>query len=197
MTAVVIQGGGKKNNANVDDNNLLETKSFTQTFEQLLTAEGRAFNLNTGSISFTGTSEAAVTYLKNNEDDKLIITAFIYLLGNTTGGSGSDSQVKVIENPTSGTILTATAGTPKNRNFGSKNTLNVDWRIGDSSKTSSGGTTAIESIFSGIGRQVVSVPTVLPKGASLSILYTPPSGNTSQNVQFAIAAYLDTLKLGD
>lgn len=187
----VIESGNSKNKANVNDFSQLETFTVNQSIEQNLTRLGHTYNLNTGDITFTNESENAVTYLKNNEQKSIVISSFIYLIGNSTNGSG-DSTIKVYSNPTTGTIITSgVESSPVNRNFGSKNILDVDWKIGDGSHSSSGGTKAIPTRLAVVGRKVIGVTTVLEKGSSLSILYTPPSGNTSQICQFAMAVYLD------
>lgn len=188
---IIESGDNNAYKAIVDKDGLLNVKAFNQTLEQREVELGNSWNLNTGTINFGNSTQNAVFYVKNNEKEVLIVTAYIFLFGNSTGGSG-DGLVQIIENPTGGTIQNATVGVPKNRNLGKgQKALNVDWRIGDGTKTSSGGSVIIESLFaSPLNRKVVSVPTALPTGSSLSILYTPQSSNTSQNVQFAAAAYL-------
>lgn len=189
-----LEGGSSKIRADVAAGGLVKVKSFSQTFEQRATQTGDAYNLNTGVLNINNaTAGAALSYIKNNEKETLIITAFIYLLGNSTDGTG-DAMVTVIENPTGGTILSSTVGVPKNRNLGSKKIIDVDWRIGAVGKTVSGGTTAIDSLYaSPVGRKPVAVVTSLPTGASLCVTYDPQTANSSQNVMIAMACYLDTI----
>jgi hypothetical protein len=200
MSSITIEGAKSKTKANVDENGLLEVKAFNQTFEERLTEEGVAFNLNTGTIAFgaVGGTEHGVSYLKNNGDDLLVVTGYIYLFGVNTGGAATENGlVQIYENPTGGTLLSSTAGTPRNRNVGSKETLEVDWRIGASGKTVSGGNVIIETLFSNpTGRQVVSVATAIPKGNAVAITFTPQASISAQSAQFAMSVYKDTLKLG-
>jgi hypothetical protein len=203
MSLVTIVGNSRNgagvNQAAVDDNGLLTTKAFTQSFELRHTVLGRAFNLNTGDITFTsgGTSYGA-SYLKNNGEIPIIITSFIYLLGNSTGGSG-DGYVTIIANPTGGTLISAgTALTPANRAPVSKRTLEATWlKASDSTSTVTGGETLLDTLLSSpVGRNTIPVFVALDKGASLAIKYQPQTGNTSQTVQIAMACYEDFLGEG-
>jgi hypothetical protein len=193
--AIITDGTGNSYAGKIDKNNHFHTRGTDETLEFAEVSAGNAYNLNTGDITFTGTSAVGVSYLKNNEDQDLIITNFIYLIGTSTGGSG-DQLVQVISGPTAGTLISGSGsdGTPVNRNFGSANTLAVNWQIGTGSTTVTDGTTAIETRLPSSGRVSVPVPVVLPKGAACAIKYTPPAGNTSQKCQFAFAVYLSTLR---
>lgn len=193
MTSMTIEGARSKQKMEVDSNGFAETKSFTQTFELRHSVLGYAFNLNTGTINMDSTANG-VSYLKNTGVNPLVITAYIYLLGNSTDGTG-DGFVTVIENPTGGTLISGgTTGTVKNRNVNSKRTLSATWKIGNGSQTVTGGTTLLDTLLaSPAGRHSVPVFTVLENGGSIAIKYTPQSNNSSQNCQFAFAVYEDFL----
>jgi hypothetical protein len=194
MSITILQSGDNNAyKAAIDSDGRLTTKSFQESFEEKSVFQGDAYNLNTGDITI-GAAASGVSYLKNTDPNvTLIVKSFIYLLGNS-GVSGEDGLVTIIENPTSGTLLSGSAGTPKNRNAGlQQKTLNVDWRIGSAGATVTGGSTLIDSrLATPIGRSVVAVPVAVPPGSSLAIKYTPQSSNTSQICQFAFAIYRDT-----
>jgi hypothetical protein len=187
-------GTGNGNSAKVDSNNNLHVFAITESETDHASDTGNKYNLNTDDIELTSANESAVFYLKNNEEDDIVITSFIYSIGNSTGGSG-DFKVNVYRNPTAGDIIsTATAlGANANMNFGSERTMLIDAYKGAEAATQSGGSLAITSRFSGSGRSVVALGAVdLPKGASISVTVIPPTSNTSVNIQVAASCYLKT-----
>jgi len=193
MTLLIIQSGDSNSfKAAVDSGARLYTRAITQSFEENAVENGDAYNLNTGNITFSSSGASGATYVKNNESTNLVITSFVYLFGNS-GITGEDAEIDVIENPTGGTLLSSTTGTPRNRNAGLQSkTLDVDWRIGAEGKTISGGNDLIKSLFgSPLGRKVVVIKIALTKGSSIAIKYTPQSSITSQNVQIAMSVYRD------
>lgn len=190
--AVLEDGSGTGREAKVDALFRLNTNALSQPLSDHYVANGHAYNVNTGNVTLTSANESALLYLKNNEDEKIVVTAFIYLLGNSDQ-SGGDTLVQVLRNPTAGTIIdNAVAQVPVNRDFGSSNTLtSVLSYKGVEGDTLTDGTIAVESLFSAAGRQTITVPVVLEKGNSIGITYTPQTSNTSQTIQIAMAIYLD------
>lgn len=167
------------------------TASMEYNIADFYAKSGDAYNFNTGTITLTSGSASGVAYIKNNEDHNLIISAYFYLLGSSTGGAATeDHLVQIIRNPTSVSFSTVQA--PVNRNFGSFNTLAGDFFKGAEGATITGGTVAIESLFNSEGRKALNVgAVVIEKGNSCAIEITPKASNTSMDVQFAIAMYLD------
>ena len=199
MTLFILQSGDNNSfKQSVDNAGRAYTRAITQSFEENAVENGDAYNLNTGTINIAGTA-SAVSYVKNNENQPLVITSFIYLFGNSTDGAASeDSTIDVIENPTGGTLISSGSdGTPKNRNVGRQSkTLDVTWKIGSAGSTVTGGSNLISSLFSSSsGRQIVAVKIALPKGSSIAIKYTPQASNTSQNMQFAMSTYKDVYNI--
>ena len=181
----------------VDSLNRAYVNAVDQTQPDFYVGQGHSYNINTSTITLTDGTESALLYMLNNEDEDLIIPSFIYLVGNSTGGTSTeDIEVKIYKNPTGGTLISGgTDFVPVNRDFGSANTLGATVKKGAQGSTITGGTVAIDSLFSGSGRQIVAVETILPKGASVAISVTPRSTNSSMNVQIAIAAYLNKFNL--
>lgn len=189
-----ITGGG----AHVDANSHLHTEAVTRLEKDQASRFGWRFNINTGDIAFTNATEVSVLYVKNTGDDDLVIDSLIYLLGNSTNGTG-DVNVNVIRNPTAGAIITNANNVAvgptvlANQNFGSKLTMTGDFfkgAQGEAVFSASDGATIL-SRLSSVGRTVVSLgSTTLPKGSSIGINYTPPTSNTSQTVQFAISCHI-------
>lgn len=190
MNIIIKDGTGSGNSAQVTPSNKLQTLTVTEDISAHHCFEEEAYNVNTGTISLTSAGESGVLYFKNLEDEEIIISAFFYLLGTNTGGSG-DTLVQVHRNPTGGTLISGgTAIIPVNRNFGSSRTLNVTALKGAEGLTLSGGSVVIESLFPSVGRQVISVGAIiLPRGSSIAITITPATSTTAQDVQMAMSLY--------
>jgi hypothetical protein len=190
MPTTIKDGTGRGHSAEVTNSNKLMTLSVTEGIAAHHAFEGDAYNINTGSITLTSASKSALLYIKNLEDEDLIITGLFYLIGNSNT-SGGDTLIQFERNPTGGTIVSAgTSFTPVNRNFGSSKTLNITCEKGAEGKTLTGGTVAVESIFASAGRKTVSVGAIiLPRGSSMGITVTPQTSNTSQDYQIAVACY--------
>ena len=192
----IIDGTGTGVHAKVNKQNRIQTLSVSENIAAHHAFEGDAFNINTGTVSLGSTTKSAVLYLKNNEDDPLVITALFYLLGNNTGGGTDENHlVQVERNPTGGTLVSSgTNFSAINRNFGSAKVLDADIiKMDTAGRTLIGGTVAIESIFTGEGRQALSVGAVIiNKGDSIGITITPQASTTAMDVQMAIACYRAT-----
>lgn len=187
---------GQGYGAKVDDHNRLHVDSISTDRESYSSQSGFSFNVNTGLITLTNAAtKNAVMYLVNNEDYPLVITNLFYQTGASTGGSGN-IIVDVLRNPTTGTIVSGATAVEINinRNFGSSRTLDVTAYKGATGNTFTNGTKALESILpTSVQRVAVSAGAItLPKGSSIGVNITTPTGNTSITVEFAIACYLET-----
>lgn len=172
----------KKNRMSTDA--LVVSESVDETFN------GNAYNVNTGSINLTSATASGVLYAENTGTKDIVITSLFYLLGSSTGGSG-DWAVDVYRNPTTGTLISAgTSFDAVNRNFGSANSLGASVKKGAQGSTITDGSLAIQSILSSSGRYALEAGAiVLNPGNSIAFEVTPPSGNTSVNIQVAFSCY--------
>lgn len=194
MSFVIKDGSGSGREATVNRQNRLSVASVITNSQVIAASNGYRFNINTGNITLTNATNTSVIYLKNNEDSDLYITSIVYILGNSTGGTGN-ATFNAIRNPTAGSIITNANAVSinANYNFGSTITLDVDAYKGATGETLlSGGSTILSTILStAAGRTFIQLDDfVLPKGSTIGVNYTPPSGNTSQIVQVAFAVYL-------
>jgi hypothetical protein len=195
--SVIQDGKGTKNLAKVDGEGRLHTESVVQTFAEKVAFDGDSYNINTGTINLTSANTSGTLYMKNTGSENIVITAFFYLLGNTNGTG--DTLVRVFRNPTTGTLISGgTAITPVNRNFGSAKALSATVLKGAEGDTVTNGTVVVESLFSGQGRQTVAVGAIiLVPGNTIAFTIKPPTGNTSMDVQFAMAVYRQNPNLGE
>lgn len=191
MAEQIIDGTGRGFRVLVDSSNRLHTQAVTETIVESASEDGRAFNINTGTINLTTANESALLYLKNNGDRDIHISSVGYLLGNSTGGSG-DVILKVIKNPTAGTVVSDAIATDilENKNVGSSNIITVDAYKGGEGKTLTDGSNFYYSLIAGAARPyVISTGTVvIPKGGSIGVKVTPQTGNTSMNIQIFLSA---------
>ncbi len=79
---IIIDGTGKGNQLKIDDNNRARTQAITETETIHAVELGDAYNINTGSISYT--AAGSMLYVKNNEDRDLVVDAIAVGLGNGT-----------------------------------------------------------------------------------------------------------------
>ena len=188
----------------IDANQHLHTEAVTRAEKDQAALKGWRFNINTGDITVTNATETSMIYVKNTGDDDLVVDSLIYNLGATTSGTG-DVKIEVVRNPTAGGIITNAndvavgPGVSANQNFGSTNTMTGLFYKGATGETllSGGdGVTISTRSASNTGRIVISLGAMtMPKGTAIGINYTPPTSNTSQVVQFAIACHVRNPKV--
>jgi hypothetical protein len=161
----------------------------TEAEEVHAAADGNAYNINTGDVSFS--AAGTLIYVKNNEDRDLVIEALAVGVGNT--GTHSDiGNITLVRNPTGGDLITdATAvSMNQNRDFGSNKTLTVDDYKGKSGGTLTGGNNIAQFYQGANGRLFADINLILPKGSSIGITYDPNLSSGSVNAYAAIICYL-------
>jgi hypothetical protein len=194
MSDKISDSAGRGYGLKVDENNRAHTQSVSVPEEVEATAAGRAYNINTGLISFS--TDGTLIYIKNNEDEALVIKAIA--LGSFDGVTHSDDPyITLIRNPTGGDLLSdlTAVGMNQNRNFGSNNTLAATVYAGKSSGTVSGGNdTAILQVSPG-GRNFYPIDFSLEKGDSLAVKLTLNESSGSANYYAALICYLKNTEL--
>jgi hypothetical protein len=176
--------------AKVDSSNRLRTRGVTSTEVNEEATLGNAYLISSGLVTLTSAAESAVLYLRNDEDDDLVLTRFIGSARASTGGSTSHALVTLYSNPTGLTGGSGSDVVPKNLNFGSTNTLLNTSELGQQGASIDGGEafSAFVIPLEGLSSEGSSI--VLPKGASIGISVVPPTGNTSLTVGIGINAHL-------
>jgi hypothetical protein len=177
--SIIKDGTGTGASAMVGDKNRLHTHALSTTAASNATMEGDAFNVSSELITLTSANESALLYIKNNEDHSISVTTLFVNLGTSTGGSG-ESLISFKLAPTGGTLISdETAAQTLNRNIGNNTTLTAATYKGAEGKTITGGDTIQLPSTGG----PITSEYVLPKGAAFSLSMTPPTGNTSMQVQ--------------
>jgi hypothetical protein len=196
MAEQILDGTGSGKKAKVDSGFRLHTHSVTETISENASENGQAFNINTGTINLTTASESGLLYLKNNSTNPIHIISIGYLMGNSTGGTG-DVNLKVLKNPSTGTVISDAVPVSilENKNVGSSNVLDADVYKGAEGKTFTDGDDFYYSLVAGAARPyVIATGTlVIPKGGSIGVLATPQTSNTSMNIQIFLSIIEYTL----
>lgn len=187
----LLDGTGSGKKAKIDSSNKLQVRSVIEPEFTEAAANGEAFFLGTPLVNLTNAAESAIFFCENNEDKDLIFENFFFVAEATTGGSPDMFRVSWYKNPTS--ISSPTATTPLNQNFGSSKELDVTLQYGAQGSTVTGGTNvALLSFPIGQFNNLQPARLVLKKGNSFALTVTPPTGNTSMDVQFGARTFLFT-----
>jgi len=176
----------------VDKSNRASTKGVASTLQQDATAREDSFNINSGTVVNSVATQQGILYMKNNETRNVHITGIVAILG--ASANGTETNVKIIKNPTAGTLIdTGTAAdTNSNRNFGSNDTFTADVFKGDGSATITDGTTHIESIIAGsLTRVFFGIDEVMTPGDSIGVTFTIANNDSATNCMAAIICHLE------
>lgn len=188
----ITDGSGKEYRAKVDERKRLFTDSISRSQLEYAILDGNGYNVSTGSMLLTSGSPSAVAYFKYTGEFALVIKEILIILGASTGGTGNGTII-LLKNPTTGTIITKAVdvSAASNRDFGSFTQLPAIAYKGAEGDTLTDGETFAVTTRDGSNQVVAfdAAPIVLRKGNSIGVKYTPPSGNTSQNVVIAGTVY--------
>lgn len=190
--------------AKVADAQRLLTASVTEQQRQHAVETGSAFNINTGPIALTGSSDSALLYFYNDQSpvngvSDFVITAVAVGIGTLSATVADSALITIVRNPTGGDIISdATAVDAKqNANFGSSEALASTTLVykGKDGGTMTGGNDYGYFYTNGNSRMFASLDLLLPRGASLGIkidLNTTGGGN----VYAAIIGHLRDGQIG-
>jgi len=174
MATRIEDGSGRGFSVAVDSELKLRTRSITESEFDKSTSDGDAFNINTFFITVTGSTETPLLYLKNNEDQDLVIAAWFIGTDNSSGTATRLSLLEVYPNVTSGTIISSGNDViAVNRAVGSSGTLNADIKSGGDGFTAdvSGITPVLFQTQGSSARAFGNVQIVIKKGGSLLVTY--------------------------
>lgn len=176
MATTIQDGTGEGWSLKIDSEGRLYNQAVNDSAIEYAAQEGRAFNINTLFLPVSSSGENALLYLKNNEEEDLIVAAWFIGTDNAAGTPSRQGLAAVYVNPTGGTLIaSASAITPVNRRIGSAETLDVLAYSGGDGFTITGQQTdpVLYQTQGSSARTFGSVYLVLPKGSSLAVTYTP------------------------
>lgn len=180
-------GAGTGNKLKISNENRAQVDAVTHTSAQEAAEEGRLFQIGAGIVNLTTATESAVLFLKNDGDNDMEIVNITISSTLSTGATAGDVMLaKLITNPTS------IVGTPApfvNNNLGSSKTPEGVFTAGAEGSTVTGGALGGAAYIPVASFERVELYWILPKGSSLAITITPPTGNTNLNVGCFVDVY--------
>lgn len=198
MDTRIQDSSGAGYGAKVDSDKRLHVDSVQRSQSQQAILKGNGFNISTGSITLTSANQSALIYIKNDSDNPLVVKEIGVRAGASTIGIGS-ALIQLYANGDAGTIISGAtdASTNFNRNLGSAKPLVGDVFKGSEGNTLTGGISAGVTATDNFTEPIIFDADifVLPKGTSLGVLYTPPAGNTSQNVVVFSTVFYETTEI--
>jgi hypothetical protein len=193
MSEQIKDGTGRGFLAKVTRDNELLIHGSTETHLSEAVGNGRAWNLGTGYLTLTSANASDILYLKNTGIEDLSIDLYVVLTKASTGGAGGEVLVEILRNPTAGTVISdANSLTPVNMDFSAAATIFGDMYYGGEGKTLTGHTQSLNSKTTDNNRLLLGILTKIPQGASVGMRVTPPTGNTSMDVEAIIEVYEDS-----
>lgn len=195
---VILDGLGKGYQAGVTLNNRLMTTGVNLTLTEAATESGDTYNLNSTETTLTSTNESAMFYLKNLEETNVIVTSILVNIMDYVGTAGQPI-LNIYRNPKGGTIVNSASDcNDQNRNYGSTNSLDKDCFQGVEGSTLTGQDNIVPVYLPSTAALTLvdfSTIIVLPKGASVGVSWTPPSGMTSTKIIVAMTVTLNGTQL--
>jgi len=167
-------GDGGVKRALVTNGGRLSVLAAAQDASLVASLNENAYNINTGVITGLSTADSAILYYKHLEDSPIVIDTVV--VGLTDADTNNPHVLKIIKNPSAGTIVTgASAGDLiVNRNFNSVDNLSSSiFYKGANGNTFTNGDDYIIAYAGENGRTTLPIATVLKKGNSIGITITP------------------------
>lgn len=166
--------------------------SVSETEAQEATELGDGYNINSGVIGLTSSTESGILYFKNGESRRFIVEAIAVGVG--SAGTVTDvSQITLVKNPTGGTLISnATAvDINENRSFGSSNTLASSLAYkGAEGNTVTGGDDTLLFFQAAGGRLIADIQLELNPGNSIAVKIDTNTSSGTTNVYAAIIGHL-------
>lgn len=155
--------------AKVNERGQVYVRGVTETDQQASVIFDNGWNLNTGIVSLSSSSESAVSYYKNTDTRDFLLVALAVGIGNRDAATEA-ALITMVRNPTGGTIITDKIDMAmiQNRNFGSAQSLTGLAYKGGEGKTMTGGDD-IALFFQGSGRLFAGIDFNIPQGQSIGI----------------------------
>ena len=195
MAEQILDGTGTGKSAKVDNNNQLHTFSVTETENQQSTRLGNSYNINTGTIGLTSSTESGVLYFKNDEapvngESSFVIDAIAIGIDNQGTQAGA-CNITLVRNPTGGTLISNAVAVSmnQNRNFGSSRELDSLTYKGAEGDTITGGND-IALFYQNAGtRAYYSIDMEIPKGSSIAVKIDTQTTAGTTNLYAAIIGH--------
>lgn len=189
-------GTGSGYSQKVDQTNRAWIRGVTLNESQEATQIGSSYNINTGLIPLTSSTESAVLYFKNNEDADFFVSAIA--VGVLDSGTRTEiGQLTVVKNPTGGTIISGASDVEinQNRNFGSSQSLASSLAYKGAEGNTIAGGNNLALFFQGAGRLFATVDVNLKKGNSIALKLNTKTSAGTTNIYAALVGHQVPLTL--
>jgi len=187
---VIKDGAGTGRTAKVNLENELETRSITSTVTLHAVDEGRGFNINTGVLTLTdATADTAVLYIKNTDDNDMVITSATIATSASTAGVDNTITVKQVGNfaASSDIIANGAAGAAVNRNSGkSSRVFDGVVTIGGTGRSFTDEVTGQQTLGIFTTAIAFDLTTIIPVGGEVGVTVDPPTSNTSMEFMISV-----------
>lgn len=192
MAQIYNAASGAQYGMKIDANQRAHVQSVMETESQHATEVGQGYNINTGKIALTTSTASGVLYFKNNETQDMIVEKLIFGIG-SAGTTTDMSEVTIIKNPTTGTLISGATAVDinENRNFGSSLTLSDSLAYkGAEGNTVTDGTDTLYIFAPPGSRQVITIDLTLTKGDSMGVTIDSNTSSGTTNVYCALVCHL-------
>lgn len=195
---------GNGDGLGITSSNRALVAGITEGMRENASLIGHQFNINSGIISLTSSSDNAILYFKNDEspengESRYLIESVVVGIGDFNGATlVEEVHIKVLRNPTAGTIISGASAVDmnSNSNFGASETLSTTTLAykGASGNTFTDGTdhaiifASASTTLGAANRAVVTMDIILGRGNSIGITVDPQT-TTAGNVYAALIGY--------
>lgn len=195
---VISDGTGTGKKAKVNANNQLETNTISTDIQQQASLDRVLYRISSPVVNLTGTSNSSILYVKNDDtNNNLIVPALIVAIGGSTGAAAGSLITGIGRaNITGGTIVsTATPASliPLNLSVTSLPLITAYAGFDGATSTFPVDIPSYQGYHQNVNDTLPFFITVTP-GDNFVISFTPPTGNTSLDVQVSVRAYFDPIE---
>jgi hypothetical protein len=189
MAEIIKDGTGSGDTLKITAKNRAVVEAIITSKEEERSSDGDGYILSSGLINLTSACESALLFILNNECVDLVVDRMVILTGDSTCGADTEGGFNIVVNPTAGTLVDCgSCGTQRNTNFGSTDTLCIVFKQGAEARTLTDGANGAGIAHTDINQTHV-LSFTLPKGKSIGIKFTPPTGNMGLNVIINLFVY--------
>lgn len=182
MSFKVSDNTGDNYGLKIDSDNRAATRNISLTTQNEAAINGEAFVYGSGTITLTDTVATAVILVQNDACRDMLVTGINITVGNSTGAACACIVGGVLftlyKNSTAIACCNGVANI-FNNNFGSSNVFCVTSAKGAVGATLTGGCSIFGGYFSQNDFTEVETSLIIPKGKSIALTVTAPTGNTS------------------
>ena len=195
--SITIKNGDSGDIAAVNTKKRLTTQSVTTSETQDATQNGHSYNINTGIIGLTSSTESGVIYFKNDESpingqSDFVVDSIAIGIDNQGTQTGA-CKITIVRNPTGGTLISGATAVDinQNRNFGSSNALNsttLAYKGAEGNTVTGGDDFAI--FYQNVGtRGFYIIDIELPKGSSMAVKIDTQTTSGTTNLYCALIGH--------